>query len=79
MLIEIQRQLSRLHSRRMVVTEVSQDPRPYRVKVTVGAQSCVVPASGLLEMLIKLPDSVRTRGIVAAIRQSVALGEAWAQ
>ena len=62
----------------MIVSEVCQDSHRNRVKVTVGAQSCVVEASGLLEMLTKLPERVHTKGIVAAIRQSVALGEAWA-
>lgn len=49
-----------------------------QIKLAVGAMSCVVVATGLLEKLKVLPDSAGTGAIVRAIRRSALHGERWA-
>ena len=75
---EIQNQLSRLHARRIAAALVPSAEGLVRVKLSVGALSCIVRGDGFLTLLKLLPDSAGTRGVVKAIRRSARHAEGWA-
>jgi hypothetical protein len=78
MLVAIQEQFSRLRSRRISVEMMPGDAAVERVKLTVGARSCVVLAAGLLSMLKSLPDSAGSYVILTALRRSALNADPWA-
>lgn len=78
MLNEIQAELRRLGARTVEASEVPAGNDRERVKLTVGARSCVVLAAGLLNSLRRLPDGAGTEAVVEEIQAAALRADAWA-
>lgn len=79
MLIPIKQQLLRLGSQ--IVPEMVSGrlgAGVQRVKLSIGAKTCIVEAVGLLRLLQTLPDLAGNLLIVSGIQNSALHGEAWA-
>lgn len=79
MLIPIKQQLLRLGSQ--IVPEMVSGrfgSGAQRVKLSIGAKTCIVETIGLLRMLQAMPDLAGNHLIVSGIHNCAVHGEAWA-